>query len=73
MSIVEKTFKIISYCDLPEEMTQDAGLEEHRCDSYVPYSLSEYDPQYTECKLDGWLRENYPELIGTNFLINIDY
>lgn len=64
--------KVVSYCEIPDELTENTWLEEHRCDSYVKYSLSS-DPQFTKGELDIWLEKEYPELIDTTFLIEMDY
>lgn len=63
--------KVVSYCDIPEEIIEDeAGgwLEQASCDSYITYTIDE--PQ--ESLLDKWIAKTYPELIGQEFMIHID-
>lgn len=61
--------KVISFCDIPEELTANTWLEEFRCGSYVPYTIQ--GDGYS--KLDDYLTEQYPELVKTKILIDIDY
>lgn len=72
MSLQEINMKVVSYCDIPEELVEDHWLSEGSCDSYIPYSLSS-NPKYGKDELDKWLEEEYPELIDTSFLIHLDY
>lgn len=62
---------VLSYCDIPEEITDDTYLQELPCDVYtthhIPSNLMEYD------ELDTWIIENYPQLIDQMFLIEMDY
>lgn len=68
----EKTYKILSYCGIPEDITEHHWISENSCDSYVEYSVTN-DPIYETSLLDEWIKENYPELIDTKFLICLDY
>jgi hypothetical protein len=66
MALQEMTRKVLSYCDIPEEIDKDI-LDEAGCDVYVEYTADE------DSELDNWILENYPELEGIKFLIHIDY
>ena len=64
------TRNVINYRDIPEEITSDDSvLNEVCCDCYISYKINIDNPN----KLDKWFMENYPELIGFEFLIEIDY
>ena len=67
----EITRKIVSYCEIPEELTEKHWISEHGCGVYIDWSLN-LDPK-TDDDISAWIREEYPELIGTTFLIDIDY
>ena len=67
----EITRKVVSYCEIPEELIP-GWLMECGCDVYTEYSLSD-DPKYTKESIDNWLLNKYPELNNTTFLIHIDY
>lgn len=74
----EITMKVVSYCEIPEEIaSQDALLQELPCDVYTDYMLPSRqqldDKVYDLDELDEWLINTYPELIGTRFLIEMDY
>lgn len=75
MALEEITRKVVSYCDIPQDLTEDSWLSEYRCDSYVSHSLpSEEEKEKFDIEpLDEWLAKTYPELIGTKFLIEMDY
>ncbi len=59
--------KVLSYCVIPKELSQDAWFSDYMNGCYVNYSLG------TESELDDWIAKTYPELIGIEFLIEIDY
>ena len=73
----EITMKVVSYCEIPEEITQYSWLQELPCNVYTDYSLptqEELDNNiYSLDYLSRWLIQTYPELIGTKFLIEMDY
>lgn len=60
---------VLSYCDIPEKLTQESYLQECSPDTYV----SMYLAPKGQLKVDDWIRENYPELIDVTFMIHIDY
>ena len=65
------TKKVISYCEIPEELTESSWLSEKEMDSYVEYHLDNSQPLEP---LDQWFMDNYPELFEeSSFLIKIDY
>ena len=64
------TRNVISYCDIPEEITEDnSRLNEVAGDCYIDYTIDTNNPN----ELDKWFMENHPELVGYTFLIEIDY
>lgn len=65
----EKTFKIISYCGIPQELTESHYISEYQNGCYCPFSLATKGT----CKLSDWIRNKYPELEGVEFLIDVDY
>jgi hypothetical protein len=67
----KREFNIVSYCDIPQELTEKSYLKEYTSDSYVEHVLTH--EQKVDDDLDDWLRGKYPELAGTSFLIHLDY
>ena len=63
------TRNVISYCDIPQEITDKHWISEISPDVYQGYTINLDNPN----NLDKWFMENYPELIGHTFLIEIDY
>ena len=63
------TRNVISYCDIPQEITDKHWIYEYPTACYIKYTVDTKNPD----NLDKWLMENYPELIGHTFLIEIDY
>lgn len=71
MALQEITKKVVSYCEIPEDL--DKGyLDDLGCDVYTDYTVSS-DLSYSRNEVDDWIAETYPELIDTDFLIHIDY
>lgn len=73
----EITRKIVSYCDIPEEITEDSYMSEMSPDCYINHKIatdedrSKYDDSW---ELDDWLLNEYDELSkGDEILIEIDY
>lgn len=73
----EITRKVLSYCDIPEEIAKScASLEETACDTFIEYEVTskerqkDFDDDFT---LDNWIIKNWPELEGVTILIEIDY
>lgn len=73
----EITRKVLSYCDIPEEIARtNSSLEENSSDTYVEYEVTSKAEQAKfddDFALDNWIIKNYPELEGTKILIHIDY
>jgi hypothetical protein len=67
--IEEINYKCISYCEIPEEITEGTWISDHSCDCYITYRFN----QDSSSNLDLWLIKNYPELMDTTFMIHIDY
>lgn len=69
--------KVVSYCNIPQDLTGGHYLSEYMCGCYVENTLptqEEIDKnEYDLDEVDYWISTNYPELIGTTFLIEIDY
>jgi len=62
--------KVISYCDIPEELTEEGWLSEQCPDSYVEMTIATEDKD----GLDEWILKNYSEIKeGETILIHIDY
>jgi len=68
----EITRKVVSYCDIPDELTEHHWISEFRNDCYVEYEMQELE--HLRGPMENWIWENYPELRGgVKFFINIDY
>lgn len=63
------TRNVISYCDIPEDIRDKHWMSEYQNGCFVPYTID----RQTMGELDTWLIIAYPELIGFEFLIEIDY
>lgn len=61
--------KVISYCDIPQAITDGHYLSDYQPDCYVEYSLG-YEG---EDPVDDWIMGAWPELVGHTFYIHIDY
>jgi hypothetical protein len=68
MNIEQINYQCISYCDIPQHLSQESWISEQSCDCYIVYSLEVEG----ENEIDDWIRENYPELDKV-FMIHIDY
>jgi len=65
----EITKKVISYCEIPEKLTEKHWISEHHCDAYVEVHLDNSQDD----NLSLWLKETYPELVDEDsFFIHID-
>lgn len=64
----EITRKVLKYSDIPNDVKNDSPLEDSICESYILFELRDKGLY----KVDDWIRENYPELEGEEFLIHID-
>ena len=63
------TRNVISYCDIPQELTENHWINEFQNGCYVSFNIDVNNPN----NLDKWFIDNHPELIGYTFLIEIDY
>ncbi len=72
MSLESITKKVVSYCEIPEELTDGHWLSENNPDSYASFTL---DINFGRtAKISKWIIETYPELKeGDNIFIHIDY
>ena len=62
---------VVSYCEIPQELTEGHWINENSCDSYVEVHLED---EGNRDDLDNWLIENYPELLEEeSFFIHLDY
>ena len=62
---------VVSYCEIPEKLTEGHWISENSCDSYVEVHIEE---EGNRDELDKWLIENYPELEQEeSFFIHLDY
>jgi hypothetical protein len=67
------SLKVVSYCEIPEELTENHWLSENQPDSYVRYKLNG-TPTLQLYTIDDWLFAKYPELIEEReIFIHIDY
>lgn len=69
----EITKKVISYCDIPKELTEGHWISEYKNGCFVEVHLDgdENDP---DSELDAWFLANHPELADEDsFFIEIDY
>jgi len=69
MSLKTINKKVVSYCKIPQGITDRHYISEASCDSYIDYSLEDVG----EDTISDWIRENYPELENEEFLIHINY
>ncbi len=71
-----KTWSILKFSDIPEEMADCPQLCEVSNDVYIEHEVTSkieqerFDDDFT---LDNWIIENYPELEGQTILIHMDY
>lgn len=64
------TKKVLSYCEIPEDIDKPFWIENASSDSFIQCHLN--DDKNNE--LDSWIIENYPELKDEeSFFIEIDY
>lgn len=68
--------KVVSYCEIPDEITERHHISEYMCGCYVPYTITSKEEQKKfddDFELENWIINEYPELEGQNILIDIDY
>lgn len=64
------TKKVVSYCEIPEELTEGHWISEYMNGCFVEVHLDDDEDD----KLSMWLKEKYPELIDEDsFYIEMDY
>lgn len=75
MALKELNLKVVSFCEIPQELTENTYLEEYGCDVYAEFNLYLGVPGYTReySPWEQWIVNNYPELINKRFLIHFDY
>ena len=59
----------ISYCEIPDYITDGHWIGEGQPDCYVPYTVQ----MIRKSELDKWIIEEYPELKGRTILIQLDF
>lgn len=70
------TRKVVSYCKIPEELTENHHISEYQCDCYVEMKITpkSEQPNYDDdFGIENWIINTYPELEGETILIEIDY
>lgn len=65
----ELNIKVISYCSIPEEVTENTWLQELPCDCYTGFYVS----SSSNDELTKWILKEYPELDKERILIDMDY
>ena len=74
--IETNNWKVLSYCEIPEDLTEGHYISENHCDSYVEYTVTPKTEQHKyddDFGIDNWIIDTYPELVGKTILIHIDY
>ncbi len=71
MALTTINKKVLSYCEIPENITENHWISEYKNDSYVECHIE--DEEDEEDNLSKWIIENYPELKEESFLIHMDY
>ena len=70
MELATITGKVVSYCEIPEELTEDHWISDYPPDAYVQVHIEGED----EDKVSKWILNKYPELKDEDyFFIHIDY
>lgn len=67
---------VISYCEIPPELTEDHHLSEYSPDCYVRYTVHPLKSRVgfdDDFSIDDWIITMYPELEDKEVLIHIDY
>lgn len=57
--------KVLSYCDIPQELTEDHWMSENTPDSFIKFEVTskKEQPNFNDdFAVDNWIIENYPEL-----------
>lgn len=62
--------KVVSYCEIPEELTENHWLNDYSPGCYVMAHIDESEDDL----VSKWLLENYPDLKDEEyFFVEIDY
>ena len=73
----KKTYSILSYCEIPEELTQeDCIFTEGSCDTFVEMKIIpkiEQEKYSSNFDLINWIIDTYPEVEGETILIHLDW
>jgi len=67
---------VVSYCEIPEELTENHWLREHSCDCFVEFKVVSKEEQSSfddDFSIDNWIIDKYPQLEGQTIFIEIDY
>lgn len=63
---------IVSYCDIPEEISDSHWISEYPPDCYVFYNV-DWKKTIVNDFLGEWIKEKYPKLKDKKIFIHIDY
>ena len=69
IKVQEKTVKIISYCDIPDEV-EPAWMEENTANSYITHTL---DGEDDDDELSQWIIKNTTLQHGEQIMIHLDW
>lgn len=70
MALKEITKKVLSYCEIPEKLTENSWLNNYGTGCLVECHIDDDESE----PLDQWIINNYPELKDEeSFLIDMDY
>ena len=73
MELVTITGKVVSYCEIPEELTEDHWVSDYPPDAYVQVHIEQEGEEEMD-KISEWIVEKYPELMDEDFFfIHVDY
>ena len=65
---------VVSYCEIPEGLTEDHWISEYMNGCFVEVHVDNGEEDEDLDPLGQWIRETYPELEKENsFLIEMDY
>lgn len=76
MSLKRITRTVLSYCEIPEHISESSYLAQYGCGCYVEHTITprKEQPGYSDdFSLDNWIIDTYPDLEGMTILIDIDY
>ena len=72
MELATITGKVVSYCEIPEELTSNHWISDYYPDSYVQVHVEEDGDKMD--KVSEWIINKYPELKDEDyFFIHVDY